>query len=71
MSRKLIVTYPTLDRPEIALVQAPSGDWNLSSLGGKTKKAQPPGPAPGTTPLDLSVKLVKITDGRLTLGRTV
>ena len=71
MSRKLIVTYLTIDQPEIALVQAPSGDWNFSSLGGKTKKAQPAAPAPGTTPLDLSVKLVKITNGRLTLGRTV
>ncbi len=33
MSRKLIVTYLTIDQPEIALVQAPSGKWNFSSLG--------------------------------------
>jgi AsmA protein len=71
MSRKLIVTYLTIDQPEISLVQAPSGDWNSSSLGGKTKSAQPAAPAPGTAPLDLSVKLVKITDGRLKLGRTL
>ncbi len=71
MSRRLIVTYLTIDQPEIALVQAPSGDWNFSSLGGKTKRSQPPAPDPGTAPLDLSVKLVKITNGRLKLGRTL
>ena len=71
MSRKLIVTYLTIDQPEIALVQAPSGDWNFSSLGGKTRRSAPAGRAPGTAPLDLSVKLVKITNGRLKLGRTL
>ena len=71
MSRKLIVTYLTIDQPEIALVQAPSGDWNFSSLGGKTRRSAPAARAPGTAPLDLSVKLVKITNGRLKLGRTL
>jgi AsmA protein len=69
MSRKLIVTYLTIDQPEIALVQAPSGAWNFSSLGGK--RAPSAAPAPGTAPLDLSVKLVKITNGRVKLGRTL
>jgi len=71
MSRKLVVTYLTVDRPEIALVQTPSGDWNFSSLGGKTRRSQPAASAPGTAPLDLSVKLVKISNGRLRLGRTL
>ena len=73
MSRKLIVTYLTIDQPQIALVQAPSGSWNFSSLGGKRATATAPAPAPGTAspPLDLSVKLVKITNGRLKLGRTL
>ena len=71
MSRKLIVTYMTIDQPEIALVQAPSGDWNFSSLGAKTKRSPQAASAPGTAPLDLSVKLVKMTNGRLKLGRTV
>lgn len=70
VSRKLIVTYLTIDQPEIALVQAPSGDWNFSSLGSKTKKPAA-APAPGAAPLDLSVKLVKITNGRVKLGRTM
>src|ERR1019366_7179762 len=72
MSRKLIVTYLTIDQPDIALVQAPSGDWNFSSLGGKAKKSEARSTtAPGTAPLNLSVNLVKITNGRLKLGPTV
>ena len=39
MSRRLIVTYLTIDQPEIALIQAPSGNWNFSSLGSKTQKS--------------------------------
>lgn len=69
-SRKLIVTDLLIDQPEIALVQASSGDWNFSGLGGK--KGTPAAPSPqGRMPLDLSVKLVKITNCRLTMSRTV
>src|SRR5215831_2484630 len=60
MSRKLNVTYLTIDQPQVVLVQAPSGTWNFSSLGSNSKKAAPPAPSPGFAPLDLSVKLVKI-----------
>lgn len=67
VSRRLVVTYLTIDRPEIALVQAPSGNWNFSSLGARTAKS--PARSPGTAPLDLSVKLVRITNGRVSLGR--
>ena len=68
-SRKLVVTDLLIDQPEIALVQSSSGNWNFSSLGGKSAA-----PAAGTSarmPLDLSVKLIKITNCRLTLRRTV
>jgi AsmA protein len=71
MSRKLIVKDLTIDQPEIALVQSPSGDWNFSSLGGKSKAPSTVSPAGARMPLDLSVKLVKIGNGRLTLRRTV
>jgi AsmA protein len=68
-SRKLIVTDLLIDQPEITAVQSPSGSWNFSSLGGKSKPAaQPSSPR---LPLDLSVKLVKISNGRVTLRRTV
>ena len=73
MSRKLIVTYITIDQPEIALVQGRTGDWNFSSLGGKRTTARVPAgaAAPGTEPLDLSVKLVRITNGKVRLRRTL
>jgi AsmA protein len=45
-SRRLIVTYLIIHQPEIALVQAPSGNWNFSSLGGKRSKSVAPGRAP-------------------------
>jgi AsmA protein len=75
MSRQLIVKDLTIDAPEIALVQSQSGDWNFSSLGARSKSsvaAPPPSSSiGGRLPLDLSVKLVKIGNGRLTLRRTV
>ena len=70
VSRKLIVTNLTLDQPDIELVQAPSGSWNFSSLGGKSTTSSSPTGASGRVPLDLSVQLVKVTNGRLTLRRT-
>jgi AsmA protein len=74
-SRKLVVTDLLLDQPEIDLVQTPSGDWNFSTLGGKSagksNAAAAPVPSSGRMPLDLSVKLVKVSNGRLTLSRTV
>ena len=70
-SRKLIVTDLDIDQPVIALVQAPSGDWNFSSLGGKSKAAAAAPIPSARVPLDLSVKLVKVTNGSVSLRRTV
>jgi AsmA protein len=67
-SRKLHVTRLTIDQPQIALLQSPAGDWNISSLGGKaaatSRSASPSGAGP-----DLSVKLVRINGGRLSVGQ--
>src|SRR5262249_45600691 len=71
-SRKLIVTDLTIDQPQISLVQAKTGDWNFSSLGGKSKAPSAPQPAiSGKAPLDLSVKLIKVSNGKVKLGRTL
>ncbi|HTS49904.1 MAG TPA: AsmA family protein [Bryobacteraceae bacterium] len=70
-SRKVNVTGLTIDQPEIALVEAVPGVWNFSNLGNAAAASSaPPGGAAGKTPLDLSVKLVKVTNGRLTLSRS-
>jgi AsmA protein len=70
-SRQLMVTSVTIDQPQIWLLQSPSGDWNYSSLGTKSA-ARPSAPAQpeSSSRLDLSVKLVKVSDGRFTIGRT-
>ena len=70
-SRQLAVTGLTIDQPQMTLLQAPSGEWNFSSLG--TKSAARPAPAEtpaGASKLDLSVKLVKIANGWFSMGRT-
>ena len=66
-SRQLNVTSLTIDQPEISLLQAKSGEWNFSSLGGKTTTPPPvPSKESASKPTSLSVKLVKITNGRFT-----
>ena len=60
-------------QPAIALIQSPNGDWNFSKLGGARSAATATRPAPtqrSKTAMDLSVKLVKITGGRFSLGKT-
>ena len=71
-SRQLNVTSLTIDQPEIALLQSADGDWNFSSLGGKAPAAPAPTTAAASpsssSPTDLSVKLVKISKGRVSLS---
>ena len=70
-SKKLNVTGIAIDSPEIALVQSDAGVWNFASLGTKdpTKAAAATTSATATSGSmqDLTVKLVKITNGRLSL----
>jgi AsmA protein len=71
MSRKLNVTGVTIDQPDIDLIQAPAGAWNFSSLGEQAGvSAAPPAPttAPASSP-DLTVSLVMISNGRLTVAK--
>ncbi|HLY17442.1 MAG TPA: AsmA family protein [Bryobacteraceae bacterium] len=68
VSRELHVTQLTLDQPQIDLLQSAAGDWNFSSLGGKSSAQAQPATSSGAG-LNLSVKLVKITGGRLTLAQ--
>ncbi|MBZ5727591.1 MAG: AsmA family protein [Acidobacteriia bacterium] len=75
-ARRLNVVALTIEEPRIALIQTAAGDWNFSSLGARSaaRTAPPAAPAPspatGKTGLELSVKLVKIANGRFSLGRT-
>src|SRR6516165_8500761 len=69
-SHRLNVTGITIDNPEIVLLQAPSGDWNFSTLGTTTspgKTASKPGSTSSnsgtSSSLDLSVNSVNINNG--------
>ena len=68
-SRKLNVTALTIDQPEITLVQNAAGRWNFSSLGSSRAKASHEASSSNSA-LDLSAKLVKISDGRVSLERS-
>jgi AsmA protein len=71
-SRKLNVTRVVIEEPRVALIQSPAGTWNFSSLGDRAASAPPKTEAaPGGKSLDLSVKLVKIDNGRFAFGRLV
>jgi AsmA protein len=67
-SRKLNVTGLTIDQPEIVLLQSAPGQWNFSNLGAQSPSAQADSAASGNK-LDLSVKLIKVSGGRLSVGR--
>ena len=67
-SRKLSVTGITITKPEIALIQAVKGTWNISSLGAAAENAPKPPPEPAaSSKIDLVVHDLKITDGKVTL----
>ena len=69
-SKKLIVTGIEIQQPDIALIQNTAGDWNFSSLGSKTAETKPADPAAANAaPPDFSVKLLRITDARVSLQR--
>jgi AsmA protein len=71
LSRVVRVTGITLDRPEITLIRSGSGAWNFSTIGGKSQPERGGEPA-GKTPsaADVSVAVLKITDGRMTVVHT-
>ena len=64
-SKKLNVTGIEIESPVIELIQSDTGTWNFASLGGKSSA---PAPAASTNSVqDLTVKLVKITGGTLSI----
>jgi AsmA protein len=73
-SRKLNIQGLTINAPDIALIQSPAGTWNFSSIGGKSTAASKTQTVPVSTQpsqssgLDLSAKLVRVTEGRLSMS---
>jgi AsmA protein len=66
-SRKVNVRGAVIDRPEIVLIQLPSGLWNFSSLGAQSSSAPPKAPGPSDAKFAMSVESLKITGAHLSL----
>jgi AsmA protein len=80
-SHRLNVTGLTIDTPEVTLIQTPSGDWNFSKMGApsgakgeaahrEATKGEAAKPKSEKGAIQLSIKLIKITGGRISLGST-
>ncbi len=59
-SHKLNISGATIDAPETVLIQDPSGKWNFSTLGAKSK-------TPSSDKLSVSMKSLVIKSARLSL----
>ncbi len=67
-SKVVHITRVALDQPEITLIRSTAGDWNFSSIGGKGQPEQgtkPPEPRNDAAPENVTVSLVKVTNGRV------
>jgi AsmA protein len=67
-SKELHVTDITLEQPEITLLKTADGKWNFSSLGGKSAQKSSPGSG-SSSPGNLSVAKLSVTDGKLIVGK--
>jgi AsmA protein len=66
-SKQLNITGLTLDGPSIALLSGPNGKWNFSSLAAASSQ---PAPTSGGAPSGrLSVEELRVTDGKLLVGK--
>jgi AsmA protein len=66
-SRELHVKRISIDQPDITLLEDPTGVWNFSTLGSATTTTPS---SPNEAALDLSVKVLNVTNGKIVLGRT-
>ena len=68
-SKTLNVTHLVIEKPQISLLRTREGTWNFSSLGNKSGEAPKPAAKSGSsTPRNLSVGKLEISDGTISLG---
>ncbi len=71
-SKEVRVTRIALDQPEIRLIRSAAGEWNFSGIGGKENPKAAPKPAAAesdTTSANVTVNLLKVSNGRVTILR--
>lgn len=66
-SHQLHITGITVDQPKIMLLRRADGEWNYSSLGGKSQPGSAGAAGGGLLP-NLTVSRLDIKDGTLTVG---
>ena len=66
-SKQLNVTAVVVDQPQVTVLQSPDGAFNFSSIGGG---AQNSGASPVSATPTVLVNTFRLTDGKLTVGRT-
>lgn len=65
-SKKVNVSSLTIDKPQVTLLRDAAGQWNFSTLGGKSaSKSSDGGPAP-----DVTVGKLELTNGEMVVGST-
>src|SRR5665213_3230212 len=69
MSRQLHVKRIVIDQPSITLLDDTAGVWNFSTIGAGGASAAP-GAGSDEAALDLSVKVLSVTNGKIVLART-
>lgn len=68
-SKAIRVTGVTLQQPQVELLQSKSGNWNFSNLGGSKSVAKVPAMPGNASMAEFSVRKLKISNGRVLVGR--
>ncbi len=69
LSHQLHVNRIAIDQPSITLLEDPAGAWNFSTIGAGPASAAPAAKASDSA-LDLSVKELNITNGKIVVAKT-
>jgi AsmA protein len=68
LHRQINITAIVINQPQISLVETPAGIFNFSNIG--AKPAASAAPQPQTRTPGLSIAVIKISDGRITVEKT-
>ena len=67
-SKQLNVTHLVIEKPQISLLRNRQGVWNFSSLGNKAGEEKAPAKSGSSSPQNLSVGKLEISDGTISVG---